>query len=493
MRKFTLLFVLPWFCHSINAQNSGTSNMGKRDLLRLNSTYVGLEMLSNKPATINGFNLTQNLYGPSVEIMGTMTLGYLTGMGYHADSSAYSRARLMYYDFHYAMPVFKTRVFNIRPELGFRIVANQLNAYFTDNEIDANGIGAGAFAGLSINAGSFMVKFKYGADAAFNMGNNSFKSTMHYGSLTLGVSPMTLFMNPKNFTASGIARTITNYQKTWNGQGVEFKKNSDGSTTKTTTNYYKESWTESYGIQDFRCKDVQPFLWFGPRAITNVNYYAGDNPIAAWGVNLGGRYGSLWINTFYEQGAIAFKEPFKRDYDFINLNNNRLQRMDGAFVNSSRYGGQIGLELVTYLQKKDMIYMDSKIKQATSHFSLTPFVGYVVANIGDLQFYDAKGESSLTQYLGSNGSTNDNDVRTIGDKATAFNMGIQMGIGAAAINLERNFYKTDDGIKRPLLGKWQLGFSYNIPVIRVLRAISSKSKFKAAWEESKKVKDPTNP
>lgn len=73
----------------------------------------------------------------------------------------------------------------------------------------------------------------------------------------------------------------------------------------------------------------------------------------------------------------------------------------------------------------------------------------------------------------------------MGKNASALNIGIQMGIGAAAINLERNYYKTDD-IKRPMLGKWQLGFSYNIPVIRVIRAISSKSKYKAAWNDLKK-------
>lgn len=213
MKNSLFLLALIGLLNSAYGQISSTENKSKRELLRLNSTYVGLEMLSNKPATLNGFKISQNLYGPSIEIMGTMTLGYLTGMGYHSDSNVYSRARLMYYDIHYALPIFKTRVFNLRPEFGMRMVANQLNAFFTDNEWDANGLGAGLYAGVSANMGSFMVKFKYGGDAAFNMGNNSFKSFMSYGSITLGVSPMNLFMNPKNFTASGITRNISNYKK----------------------------------------------------------------------------------------------------------------------------------------------------------------------------------------------------------------------------------------------------------------------------------------
>ncbi len=488
MRKTLLLLAMVGILANAHAQDAKSLNKNKRELLRLSSTYLGFEMLSTKPATINGFNISQNLYGPSIEIMGTMSVGYLTGMGYHADSNAYSRARLMYYDFHYALPLLKTRVVNFRPEFGLRLVANQLNAYFTDNELDANGLGMGIYGGISINVGSFMAKFKYGGDANYNMGNNSFKSLLNYGSITIGISPMNLFMNPKNFTASGIARTLSNYKKTWNGQSREFKKNSDGSTTKTITDYYQESWTESYGIQDFRCKDVQPFLWVGPRIVSNLNFYAGDNPIAAFGVNVGGRYGSLWINSFYEKGNIAFKEPFKRNYDFVNLDNNKQPRMDGAFLNSTRYGAQIGLELVTYMQKRDFIYMDSKIKQATAHFSVTPFIGYIVADIGDLHFYETNGVSNLSNYLAKVGATEENDIRKVGKSASAINLGVQVGFGAAAFNMERNYYKTDD-IKRPLLGKWQFGIAYNIPVIRVIRALSTKSRFKDAWQEAKEIKE----
>jgi hypothetical protein len=466
---------------------STNDNLSTRQLLRLSSTYVGMEWLTNSPATTNGFKVTQNLYGPSIELMGTMSFGYLTGMAYHQDSAAFSRARLMYYDVHYAAPLLKTRVFNLRPELGFRFVSNQLNSYFTDSEWDANGIGAGLYVGFNVNVGPVNAKVKYGGDAAFNLGNNSFKSATSYGSFTIGISPMMLFMNPKNFTSSGIVRNIENYKKTWNGRNYEFKKNPDGTETRTTIDYYKESWTESYGVQDFRCRDVQPFLFVGPRAITNINLYPGDKKIASWGLNLGFRAGSLWMNGFYEKGDLPYKEPYKRNTDFQNKHNNMRPRIDGAFANSTRYGLQAGLELVTFLQKKDFIYVDSKTALATSHFSIIPYAGYVVAQAGDLFFYDAaNGVANQKAYvLGNPG--NENDIYTTGKDLAGLNLGIQVGIGAAAMNLERSYYKSND-VKQPLMGKWQFGFSYNIPIVRVFRAITSKAKFKAAWEDAKKVK-----
>jgi hypothetical protein len=478
LQIFLALFF--WACLSGKAQE----NQSERQILRTNSTYLGMEYLITHPQTKNGFAMTHHMYGLNVEFMGVMTIANLTGFAYIRDSNAHSKAKIQYIDFHGSFPIFKWRAFNFRPEVGFRMTRTSLNYFFKDHDWDANGLGAGMSAGLAVNVGPTSVKLKYSADGLINLGRNSMNGLTHYASVTVGFSPMNLFMNPKNFTFTGLARHISDYKKVKTGESVSYSSN-----YKTTTTTYQTTWKENYGLQNFSCKDVQPYWWLGPRVLTNFSTFRKDQIVASLGANLGFRYGSLFANAFYEQGEIPFKEPFKRKYDYQSLYQARLGRMDGSFVNSSRYGFQLGMELVTWLQKKDFVYQYSRLQSVTSHFSIIPFVAYGKANLGDIRFYDENGLENLEDYLEGNGSTNSTDIRKVPKNLDYYGLGFQVGFGAIAFNVEKSWFR-GSGSFYPLTSTWLVSMNYNIPVARVVRALGSKRKFRKAMEESQKSDNP---
>ncbi len=474
--KSLLLVLFSTTISSLSAQQNQTKPKG-RDAIREESTYLGFEYLVNQPATRNGFVMNHTMHGINAEFLGIMTLGNLTGFGYLPDSGAYSRAKMMYIDFHGSFPLFKTRWFNIRPEIGFRMVRNSMNYYYTDNEMDANGLGAGLSAGASVHVGPALVKFKYMADGLVNLGGNSFKGLNHYGSVTVGLNPWNLFMNPKNFTFTGIRKYVTDYQKVQTGERVEFKKDGDKE-YKVTTKGYRETWNETYGPQDFSCKDVQPYWWIGPRLVSNFSRFEKDKLLAATGLNLGFRYGSLYMNAFYEQGDVSFNEPFKRNYDFQSAYQGKIGRMDGVFSNSNRYGLQLGVELVTWFQKKDYIYEYSRLRSVTSHFALIPIFTYGKAKFGDIRFYESQGAANVDAFVGGK-PTAENDIRLTPKEMDLYGLGLQIGIGAVALNIEKSYYRANDAFWK-LPSTWLATLNFNVPVARIVRAVGAKSKFKQA-------------
>ncbi|MCF8428147.1 MAG: hypothetical protein K9H61_10755 [Bacteroidia bacterium] len=458
----------------------------ERSSIKHNSTYIGLETVFNQSKLNNGYITANKMYGLSLEFMGSMAFGHLTGYALIPDSGVHAKSSITYFDVHYSLPLLKTRGFNIRPEIGYRFVRNSLGNFYATENGTTSGFGMGFTTGISANLGPAMVKLKYCGDASFNMGDNSFNKLNHYASLTVGFSPSNLLMNPKNFSFTGLAMHISDYKKKLIGTSYEnVRKEMDGSVSYDKVKHYEVTYKENYGPQNFDCKDVQPFFWIGPRLSTNMSKYNLNNVLASGGVNLGFRYGSWFVNGFYEQGDLLFKEPYKRNYTSQDTAGIPNTRTDGAFSSSSKFGVQLGLDMVTWFQKKDYVYQYSKLKSVTSHFSLIPYVGIGQAQSGNLYFYDPNGETALKNYLIQHPNEAGIDVFVTPKDLTFLQFGLQVGMGAAAFNIEKNLFGMNAS-SYPLLNTWQLSFSYNLPIVRLFRLMGSKAKYQKAFEEAKK-------
>lgn len=491
MRKYLLLCVLTIFAASTFSQEPSKEKKSKSsrtrwDVLKELSS-LGFEV--SQPTYIDNLKGIGYMYGPRFQIMGIGEGGYNFGKAITKDNKIYTSSRQFYLGFQYPFLVTKWKFVNLAPIIGFRFVANECRDPYYRSEDGTNEAGFGVTVplGLMVKLGPINLMAKYNFQAIYNFSKGAgLKGVTSYPSLSVCFSPMNVLMNPQSFTHSGTKVTITDYQKKLAGYKATY--------TTAGTYYqavYDESWTETYSNHTERATDVQPFFFIGPRATTNLMSFNKNKVISALGANIGFRRGIWFLNGYFEKGDVNFKETFKRLEDSSYLKNNSnpypSQRLDGAFVNSTRYGGQIGIELITNGLGKKFIYKSDRkqMKKVTSHFYCVVYGGYGVANLGNIKFNTDSGHVAYNAYLDSLSPTERNslskNIYLVSKQLQYAQAGIQIGIGAIAFNADYNLY-----LNAPAkLSGINVGMSMNIPIIRCGRAVKTMFVMKRAKKSAK--------
>jgi hypothetical protein len=429
---------------------------------------IGIDVA--QPTFRNDMVLNGYMYGPTIQYFGFMEAGALRGTAYKKSNPLLTQeVRTFFIGFKYNHILLIKRAFNFGPSFGLRFMGNELKDPLFDE--NASGSSSGAF-GIGLHGGAFLkvgpvflsAKMHVDGNINFNKGS-SFNGLSIYPTFGVAFSPMEVLMNPKEFSHTAMAHWTSDYKSSVS-KSVEYKGGNAYEVTR-----YSASWKDHYGNKTMSCKDVQPFFFIGPRISTNITHFNKTNLLSAYGANIGVRRGALFLNGFFEKANIHFKEGINRFYDTAQIRKGSFKgRVDGEFVNSTKYGAQIGVELINYLQSRDFIYEESRVKRATAFTSIILFAGAGKAKLGDLKFNSDSGLVSYQNFIAKDPSAVSDETKNIllTKKDKSFlSFGVQFGFGAIALNTEFSLY--DKANKN--LNNWNVGLSYNMPIIRVVRAL----------------------
>lgn len=437
-------------------------------------TTAGFEI--SQPTYNSGIKGVGYMYGPRIQIAGIGEIGYSLGNAVTSDNKFYTKSSQYYMGFQFPFLLLKKSNVNFGPIVGLRFMAHEsVDPYHIRDDFNEAGFGVAVPLGLMIKLGPINVSAKYHFQAVYNFSKGTaLKGTTAYPSVSVAFSPMNLFMNPKDFSHTGLTSWMTNYNKELLGYKATY-------TTEGTaySAVYLESWTQHYGNHTEKATDVQPYFFIGPRANTNYTSFNKKKVVSGIGINMGFRRGLWFLNSFYEKSDVNFNEPVSRQSDSTSYrtpsNPYHSKRTDGSFENSTRFGGQIGIELVNLGLGKKFIYAEDKrkMKRVTSHYYCAPFFGYGKVQLGKLKFNSDSSEIAYQSYLDSLPIAERNTVEKniyLSPKSLDFyTIGVQAGIGAVAFNAEYNIYQKT--YKK--LNTINIGLALNIPIIRVGRAMKA--------------------
>jgi hypothetical protein len=442
-------------------------NRKKKYLVLMGLNTMGTEV--SQPLFRNDFQVQGVMSGPVVQAFSFLEVGLLNGTAVKRSNPLVTSNASMYFvglKFHKLLTT--SRSFNFGPIMGMRFMLSELNdPYIKEGDAGTGTFGIGAYAGAFLKIGPVTINAKYHADGNINFSKkSSFKSLSSYPSIGIAFSPLEIIMNPTEFSHKAMAHWREDEKTTIS----KYKEYSVGGTVYDVTKF-TTTWTDKYGEKEMKCKDVQPFFFLGPRFSSSISQINKKQFLSAYGINAGYRRGALYLNSYIEKANIYFKEPFVRNTDTSIANNAIFKgRIDGAIKQSTKYGAQIGVEWINWLQSKDYIYRESSVRSATAYTSLITFIGLGQVRFGNIAFNSDSGLASYKNYLQQNtfnASSSKTNLLLNGDKATYLNFGLQFGIGAIAINAEYTIY--DKSYK--LLNGWNVGFNYNLPIARIIRAI----------------------
>lgn len=287
------------------------------------------------------------------------------------------------------------------------------------------------------------------------------------------MSTQDFLLNPTIFSHTGMRQWRENYKSKTNisiskttenlGNGISVEKTT---TTRTTTS----TWDEMQGIQTAaEIKDVRPFFFIGPRIQTNFRRLGDYALVPVYGLNAGFRCGTFYINGIFDKGDIYFREPYKRNEKSGNTNVNeaRRTRLDGYFTNSTRFGGEIGLDLITHFIRSGFVDQAS-FATKTSYYGFIIKVGYFQQNYGALTFFSDKAGAALDEYVisqGTNTQATYNDARLAPSSIKSYSVGATFSVGSIAFNYDFYYFKNN----RPLSHN-EFSISYHYPIIRLFKA-----------------------
>ncbi len=473
---FTFLFLIPtiYFAQNNTSVTKTKSRSARKDSLsarRLRLVYdfktIGLDVAL--PSFRNDMVLSGYMFGPTVQYFGFMELGGLRGTTYKKSNPLLTQeASTFYIGFKYNHILLVKRALNFGPSFGLRFMLNELkDPLFDENAAGNSGtFGMGLHAGAFIKIGPVFLSAKMHVDGNINFNKgSSFNPLSIYPTFGIAFSPMEVLMNPKEFSHTAMAHWTTDYKSTVS-KSIEYKGADAYEVTR-----YSATWKDNYGNRTMSCKDVQPFFFIGPRISTNITHFNKTNLLSAYGANVGVRRGSLFLNGFFEKANIHFKDEINRSFDTTQIKNGSFKgRIDGEFVNSTKYGAQIGVECINWFQSADFIYKESRVKRATAFTSIIFFAGLGKAKLGDLKFNSDSGLVSYTNHIAKDPTALSDETKNIllTKKDKSFlSFGLQFGFGAIALNTEFSLY--DKANKS--LNNWNVGLSYNMPIIRIFRAL----------------------
>lgn len=441
----------------------------QKQIIQKSFHTIGLDVAM--PTFRNNMELTGFMHGPVAKLFGVFEIGLLKGTARKTDNPLVNvNAQSFFAGFGYNHLMLRYRNLNFGPSIGFRIASNELrDPYFKTVNMESIALAFGLSGGAFVKLGPVTLSGKMHLDGNINFAKGScFKGLSIYPSFGIGFSPMEILLNPQEFSHTAMAHWVTDYNTT-----VSKSREYSSSGTAYDVTTYTSTWTDNYGDKNMSCRDIQPFFFIGPRVATNTTHFLKSSLISSYGANLGFRRGALFMNGFFEKANIYFDEPIKRGEDTSAIGNNIFaNRLDGEFTKSTKYGAQIGVELINWVQSKDFIYKESRVKKATAFTSIILFAGYGRVQFGDLNFTSDSGRVSYENYLLTNPSNTQSATNNLLLNPTStgfYSFGGQFGLGAIALNVEYSFYTKS----YKNLNNWNVGFSYNLPVIRMARAIKT--------------------
>ncbi len=455
--------------HQITREQRKAEIKEQRRITTFSLTNIGMEVI--QPTFRNDFKLDGFMSGPVMNYMGFMEIGFLRGTAVKENNHIVTAQASTYFmGFKYNHILLRSRSLNFGPSLGLRFNLSTLkDPFIPETDSESNTFGVGLYGGGFVKLGPVTISAKMHLEGNINFNRgSSFKGLSIYPSVGIAFSPMQILMNPTEFTHTAMAHWETDYETT-----VRKYQEYKGYGNVYDVTEYTTTWTDNYGNKTMSCKDMQPFFFIGPRIAASTTHFLKNNLISSYGANIGYRSGALFLNGFYEKSNIHFNEPFTRSTDTAALNSNVFApRLDGEFSKSNKYGAQIGVELINWIQSKDFIYKESRVKKATAFTSIILFAGYGRVNFGSLNFNSDSGRVAYESYLLQNPnstSTSFENVLLTAKNSSFYNFGVQFGFGAIALNVEYSLYANS---YKPM-NNWNVGLSYNLPVIRMARALKA--------------------
>ncbi len=425
---------------------------------------------------LRGGNKTESLWiGKYVDIGGIFTIGYMNGQGSYDDSSRTVQCdgKIVFGGAQLSYPIFKSNVFDIAPFWGIGVEYNSMqnirkyNDQNPERQFETSGIGGYLSAGVGVTLGPFMVKAKVTGMTTANFNHaNMIKATQFYPSVSIGLKPGRMLMNPYLFTADGL-----HYREEITDETIT-REYVNSTTDKLT---YTATVKTTFSQGSVSVMDVRPYFFLGPQYLSG-NEASSFGKSAFYGVVGGFRIGSFYMDGSYSQGDMPFRDPIK-EYGFVDVTSPDYgtSRMDGYFEKSSRYGSKIGVDLVTWFAKSSFIpYNGSdahRLKQATSYYAVIASFGMGKMNLGKINFYSPGGDSAYVAYQTRNGlPANFNAISPEPmNQSRSLNyvsIGGQFMLGTIGLDLDYYFVKKNGHYTK--FGK-EVGVSWKIPIVRLFR------------------------
>lgn len=475
LKPSLLLIGILIFSSTVIAQKSAAtpskSQIENMEWKMRNMSSLGVEIGDVKLRNDYG---TEGMWiGRNVDLGGIFSMGYMNGQGTYTDSlkTVHTNGNIVYGGMQLFYPIFKSNVFDIAPLIGLGVQTNKMQntiKYEEQNEdkaFETVGIGGYISAGVGVTIGPLVVKAKYTGIATANFNKaNMIKSSQWYPSITIGIKPGRMLLNPYMFTADGV-----HYRQDITDEQVTSRYVSPNTQELTYTATVRTTFTEG-SVSIF---DVRPYVFLGPEYITgNESYSTGKS--AFYGLVGGFRFGTLYMDASFSKGDMPFRDPLK---DYENLQRASADygnmRMDGYYKNSTRYGGKIGADLITWFAKSSFIpYGDSQgLSQATSFYAAIVNFGMGKMNFGQLAFYNAGADTTYASYQERNPQSDlYNALPATSPRYTNslkyISVGIEVLIGTVGFDWNLFYVKDNGGYIR--WGK-EASISWKLPIVRVFR------------------------
>lgn len=466
------------FCQSILAQSTSSTTSKKHGFDKADAmqswNFGGAEFIAPRNLK-HGYSVkNQFLSGPTVDLFGGIVkLSVLSGFYSNSDSlpgkELTVKSNRFSMSINYPFIIIPSKKFNLVPHIGLGIFSQSGAHPFMKSTGDGNVFGFQANPGISLIVGPIKASACY-----YFEGGYAEKSTINRGlhgfpSFSIAFSPQVFLFNPQVFSHTGIKRWRENYSSyTVLSDKVYLP---DGSVQAKATTY--TSWDEMSAVKTAEIKDVRPFFFVGPRLQTSFRRINQNAIIPTYGVNMGFRSGTFYVNGFYDKGSFYFREPFKRDETRAeNPTEAKVQRLDGYLTGGNRIGAEIGLDLVTYFIKKGYDEQ-SAFYNKTSYYGIILKFGYSQQTFTNTQFFADSGSTYLSNWMTTNivpgnqqGYKFRGDIRTAPRKSNSYNIGIVGSVGAFAINYDYFIHK-----KLNVMSHSEVSICYHYPISRFVKAI----------------------
>jgi hypothetical protein len=434
-----------------------------------NESMTDMGYLVMQPFLKPGTNSAGLWVGRFADVSGLTSFGCATGMASYQDSgkTVYARGLFAYFGFQKSYSLLKNNVVDVNPLWGMGFQYNRMENIkrAASMRAETGGVGIYVSGGLGILLGPISVKAKVQAITSINFNKaNLIRASQVIPSITIGIRPGKSIFDPDHLTVAGLhyMQQKLNEKYTLTDKGIEYSY-----TLKTT-----------YTPGSVSATDVRPYFFIGPTFAGNPDPSLILSPQTA-GFCLGFRRSFFFFEGSFERGNFNFMDPVLGNFfgkaPKPNSNNYALPRMDGVFLNSSRVGIKMGLDMVSIGAKKGFIPYSregkKKLSKLTSYYAFIPTIGFGSFNLGALQFTDSAGLTAYRQYLANSGKTVDSTTAFATRDWKLGNAGYT-ALGATlilgAVSFEYTIYMAKiNGKKTLTTTTW--GVSYKLPVFRLFR------------------------
>lgn len=454
-------------------------------MLMDNPLFIGLEF--STPPMRYGFKAKQPWFGPSVMgLSGLFHANFQRGLAETNDSGKVYQAAGWSSQIGFRIPVYTAmnRNFQFIPNLGFGITLHGLDdrrktASDKDGG-DAVNMGFCLSPGIIFKAGPVVATINYTATIGYNFtSRNAFDFFNHYPSVGIYMTTLPMLMNPQDFSASGLRhyKDLVGIELINSGLTVDRKIAEDQNSItyrREQIKWVKSTYADRYEQESVTCRDVRPFTYIGPRMVST--WFTGKQMQQSvnLGVNMGFRYGMWWFNTFAESGSVMVKSPATPDEMFKYYQSASFPDLSGQYRNTMKFGGQIGIELISRAMKSDFkpySYQQAKeIKSVTSFVGIIPYVGYGVSKMGTYSYNSPGGAADLEEYNTKAFNQTTFDPNSISGNQVFFNFGGCFHFGATVVGMDWNIYPN-----AKKLNSRQIYLGLNLPVARIVRSLTVRS------------------